>query len=77
MLGGFLHFISSFIEKHPVFIALIGAIFGSIVIIIGVFFRQIKSIIASLSKLALRISSEWKSTKKFSMIVNVMTCSSF
>lgn len=50
MPNGFWDPILQFIEKHPVLIALIGAIFGSVLTFVGIFFRHIAAFITRITK---------------------------
>ena len=48
--GSFWDLALQFVEKHPVLFGLLGAVFGSILTLVGVFFRQIGRFIADLTK---------------------------
>ena len=48
--GSFWDPVLQFVEKHPVLFGLLGAVFGSILTLVGVFFRQIGRFIADLTK---------------------------
>lgn len=50
MLGSFWDPVLQFIEKHPVLFTLLGAVFGSILTLVGVFFRQIRGLITHIAK---------------------------
>src|SRR5437764_1166242 len=50
MPGSFWDTVFQFIEKHPALASLIGAIFGSVLTLVGVFFRQIGGFIGHLAK---------------------------
>jgi hypothetical protein len=65
--GSFWDLALQFVEKHPVLFGLLGAVFGSILTLVGVFFRQIGRFIADLAKWlscstrnTYRLPTEWE-----------------